>query len=112
MVCLVLLIFLGGWGGHRFYAGKTASAFGMLILTVLNLFLYFSSLFLNSGLFLNLDYLIDYIDLSDINLSNLTILGIMVIISAILGLWWIIDLILIVIGKFKDSKGRYIKIRN
>ena len=111
VACLVLLIFLGGLGGLRFYAGKIASAFGMLILTVFNLFLYFLLLFLNSDLFLDLDYLIDYINSSDINLIIISI--IMVIINAaIFGLWWIIDLILIVIGKFKDSKGRYIKLRN
>ncbi|WP_454278310.1 TM2 domain-containing protein [Sphingomonas sp. Marseille-Q8236] len=31
-VAYLLLIFLGGFGAHRFYLGRTGSAFGMLLL--------------------------------------------------------------------------------
>lgn len=40
-----------------------------------------------------------------------TILGVIVISFITLTVWWIIDLISILRGKFKDSKGRYIKIK-
>ena len=34
-IAYVLLIFLGGFGGHRFYLGKTGSAVGLLLVTLL-----------------------------------------------------------------------------
>lgn len=36
-VAYLLWFFTGGIGGHRFYMGKTGSAVGMLIITVLSL---------------------------------------------------------------------------
>jgi TM2 domain-containing membrane protein YozV len=38
-VAYLLWLFLGGAGGHRFYAGKTGSGIAMLILTVLGVIL-------------------------------------------------------------------------
>lgn len=38
-VAYLLWIFLGGFGGHRFYAGKTGSAIAMLALTILGVIL-------------------------------------------------------------------------
>ena len=70
IVCLILLIFLGEFGIHKFYVGRIAGGVVMLLLT-------------------------------------LTLIG--TIVTLIL---WIIDLVSILRGKFKDSKGRYIKIRN
>ena len=40
-----------------------------------------------------------------------TILGVIVICFITLTVWWIIDLISILRGKFKDSEGKYIKIK-
>ena len=40
-----------------------------------------------------------------------TILGVIVICLITLNVWWIIDLISILRGKFKDSEGKYIKIK-
>ncbi|RZI01250.1 TM2 domain-containing protein [Staphylococcus condimenti] len=34
-IAYVLWFFLGGLGGHRFYFGKTGSAFGLMALTLL-----------------------------------------------------------------------------
>lgn len=35
VIAYVLWFFLGGFGGHRFYFGKTGSAIGLLALTLL-----------------------------------------------------------------------------
>ena len=70
IVCLLLLLLLGGFGAHKFYAGRIAGGVVMLVLTI-------------------------------------TIIG--AIVTLILG---IIDLIQLLSGNFKDSEGRYIKIRN
>lgn len=35
LISYVLWFFLGGFGGHRFYHGKTGSAVGLLVLTIL-----------------------------------------------------------------------------
>ena len=69
IVCLLLLLFLGEFGAHKFYAGRIAGGVVMLILTI-------------------------------------TIIGI--IVSLIL---WIIDLIQLLCGNFKDAEGKYIKIK-
>lgn len=63
LVTLLLCIFLGGVGGHRFYAGKIGTAIIMILLCWT---------------------------------------GISVI-------WAVIDLIFIIIGRFKDKQGRPIK---
>ena len=82
IACLLLWFFFGGAGGHRFYAGQVASAFGLLALNFLGFFLLFSA----------------------------NELGIIILVVS--GLWLLIDFILIVSGSFKDSKGKCIKIKN
>ena len=60
LICLLLCIFLGGFGAHRFYTGKIGTAI-LMILTL--------------GGF---------------------------------GIWYIIDIITIAVGKFRDENGNYI----
>jgi TM2 domain-containing membrane protein YozV len=60
LICLLLCIFLGGFGVHRFYTGKIGTAILMIV----------------------------------------TFGGV--------GIWYIIDLITIAIGKFRDKNGNYI----
>lgn len=60
LITLLLCIFLGGFGAHRFFAGKIGTAFLMII----------------------------------------TLGGV--------GIWWLVDLITIAVGKFKDKQGNYI----
>lgn len=62
LVCLLLNLFVGGLGIHRFYVGKIGT--GILMILTFGGF----------------------------------------------GLWWLIDLIMIVCGKFTDSEGNYIKL--
>ena len=96
IACLLLWFFLGSFGVHRFYAGKIGSGFIMLILFVI--FIIFI------GVLSELSYYSE---------AGTILAGLIVYITAItLTIWWIIDLVSILRGKFKDSKGRYIKIRN
>ena len=69
LVCLILLVFAGMLGIHKFYVGRTSEGVVMLIL-------------------------------------SLTLIG--SIASFVL---WIIDLIQLVSGDFKDAEGKYIKIK-
>jgi len=58
LVTLLLLIFLGGFGAHRFYAGKMGTALLFIV----------------------------------------TFGG--------LGIWWLIDIVMVCTGSFTDSEGR------
>ena len=87
VVCLLLLIFLFPLWAHRFYAGRIVSALFLLILNGVELFL-----LQNMG-----DESIFY--------SFMIILGIIFLIL-------MIDFIEIIIGRFRDSKGKFIKINN
>ena len=60
LICLLLCIFLGGFGAHRFYTGKIGTAILMIV---------------TFGGF---------------------------------GIWCIIDIITIAVGKFRDKNGNYI----
>ncbi|WP_161976096.1 TM2 domain-containing protein [Brachyspira catarrhinii] len=100
IVCLLLFLKLGIFGVHRFYAGKIGSGIIMLLLFVpFIIIFYFHDIWSHmvSGLY--------YYNEAD------TIFGVMVICFITLTVWWTIDLISILRSKFKDSKGRYIKIK-
>ena len=86
IVCLLLSIFLPPF--HRFYVGETELSIFMLLCYI---YFYVS---LISGV--------------DGKFSSI----LFVFVSIILPVAYIIDLVSILRGKFKDSKGRYIKIRN
>jgi RNA polymerase subunit RPABC4/transcription elongation factor Spt4 len=82
---LLLLIFLGTYGGHRFYVGKAGTAILMLIISVIG----------SVG--------IGLMDATD-GISGLLGIGCIVI-----GIWWIIDLVQICNVKFTDKQGYPLK---
>ena len=79
LATVLLALFLGIFGSHRFYIGKTRTAIVMLILSIL--------------------YLVT------VRAWGM----IMVIPLAIAGLWALIDLIFIASGIMKDREGKRIK---
>ena len=79
LVTVLLTFFLGIFGVHRFYIGKTRTAIVMLILSIL--------------------YLVT------VRLWG----GIMFISLAVVGLWAFIDFIFAVSGSMKDREGKLIK---
>ena len=79
--CLLLCIFLGTFGGHRFYAGRIASAIMILLFTV--------------------------VVMPILSIVSLFLLAPFLLIA--LGIIWIIDIIIIATGNLKDSNNKYIK---
>ena len=114
IACLLLFLFLGEFGAHRFYAGKIVSGFIMFILSSI----------LSSIISTYILSLLDYLNYLIVSLSRDEgsiirtmpsfdeAIFISIIPFIILSVWWIIDLISILRDKFKDSKGRYIKLSN
>jgi len=80
---LLLCIFLGWYGGHRFYVGKIGSAIGMLALGILYAVLYIASFFDPGGLIYAAG-----------------------VVAIPLFMWWLADLINICVNKFADKNGR------
>jgi len=103
LTALLLLIFLGGWGAHRFYTGKIGTAIFMLSLSILNIifWLFFLALFndgdYTSGFFAGI-ILYGYFNYMFISF-------LVIIISIGLFIWCFIDFIKICVGKFNDNKG-------
>ena len=79
LATVLLALFLGVFGAHRFYLGKIRTAMVMLILSILYL--------------------------ATVRFWGM----IMVIPLALAGLWALIDLIFTASGMMKDKKGRPIK---
>ncbi len=74
LAATLLALFLGEFGGHRFYTGKIGTAVVMLILGV-------------------------------IGYSTLWMFGLGALFLIPVSIWALIDLIIIIVGRFKDSKG-------
>lgn len=109
IACSILCLFLGGFGVHRFYAGRIISAVILLLITVINIILCIIMMALSSwdvGIFN-----IPFFNIDIINQDS--ILGLFInFIQLFIIIWTRIDIVLIILGKFKDSKGRYIKLNN
>ena len=96
---LWLIQFVVPIAAHRFYAGRIISAIIMSVLEIIS--------FIFILYYYEYEYFLEYEDIPITILIMILILFISTIISA---LWRLIDLIQIIRGKFKDSKGKYIKI--
>ena len=77
VAALLLCIFLGGFGAHRFYVGKTGTAIAQLLLTIIGVVL------------------------------SIILVGYFLV--AAVGIWVLVDLIMIIIGSFTDKNGLPVK---
>lgn len=77
VAALLLCFFLGGFGAHRFYVGKTGTAIAQLLLTIIGVVL------------------------------SIILVGYFLV--AAVGIWVLVDLIMIIIGSFTDKNGLPIK---
>jgi len=90
IIALLLCIFLGTVGGHRFYVGKTGTA---ILMTAFSLCGYGGILFFMT--IFPLPFL----------------LLIMSICYSVITIWWFIDLICICTGTYKDKQGYLLKMK-
>lgn len=97
VVAALLAYFLGVFGVHRFYAGRVLSGVAMIALSVVapavGFGAFVAAMFVGSDIawwgfvFLFLGY------------------GGLIAVSV----WWTIDFVVIVVGKFRDGQGRYVR---
>lgn len=95
LICLGLCVIFGYFCAHNFYAGKMKLAVVLLVLNILS-----TALFVIGGV----NFILDSI------MSDTILLKISASYFGIYFLLWLADLITLINGKFKDSKGKYIKI--
>ena len=101
-VLVLLAFFLGTFGAHRFYAGRTKSAIGMLVLPILGIAAY--------AVFVGVMMAGATTGADDATFFIATAL-VMVpagMLWMAAGVWMLIDLVLTIIGKFRDRDGKFI----
>ena len=91
IVCLLLLLFLGEFGAHKFYAGRIAGGVVMLVLTLT--FLVFA----------------DMLGIHKFYVGRTSVMLVLTLGAIASFVLWIIDLIQLVSGNFKDAEGKYLK---
>lgn len=91
----LLAWFLGEFGAHRFYVGKTETALIMLVMGVLSGVCWFGGFFgaLASG--------------GDHPVWVLLVIGVLMYVAV--GVWSVVDFVIAVTGNFKDKQGKPIK---
>lgn len=114
VACLLLLIFLFPLWAHRIYAGKIGSAFFRIILNCITVVLLVSPFeyILDSSSELNVYNFHNYDNIIRTQGAMGAFLIIGIIMALIIFAMLIIDLVFIIVGKFKDADGKYIKTNN
>ena len=117
VVCLLLLIFFFPLWAHRLYAGKIGSAFFRIILNFITIVLLISPIayFAEYASSEYKGYNFYYYNYENITRTE----GVMgafffmgIVMALVIFIMLIIDLVFIIIGRFKDANGRYIKTNN
>lgn len=96
LICLGLCVVFGYFCAHNFYAGKMKLATVLLILNII-----FSVLLILGSIMFILD---------SITSNAMILIQISAIYFVLYFLIWLVDLITLINGKFKDSNGKYVKI--
>ena len=91
LVCLILLVFAGILGIHKFYVGRTSEGVVMLVLTLT--FLVFA----------------DMLGIHKFYVGRTSVMLVLTLGAIASFVLWIIDLIQLVSGNFKDAEGKYLK---
>jgi hypothetical protein len=92
-------LFVGLFGAHRFYTGKSGSAVAMLLMGVAPLVCYFSAVLVFMAA-------VDEIDPPPLGIVLVLLSGVF---GVAVGIWALIDFIIAATGNYKDSQGKVIK---
>jgi TM2 domain-containing membrane protein YozV len=96
LAATLLAFFLGIFGAHRFYVGRYGSAAGMLVLTIL-----FFVILGVTGTAFRFGFALAMV--------NIWALGIATIPLIAVGIWALVDFIVILCGRMKDGQGARVK---
>lgn len=107
-ICLLSAIFLFPFAIHRFYTGKKLTASILIILNIIFFIFSYIALpeilfLLNSRLIIKMHGYLYFIEGYE-SIADIPYYLVMI--------WQLVDIIMIVTGKFKDSKGKYIKLNS
>jgi hypothetical protein len=89
----LLCVFLGSFGAHRFYLGKTATAVGMLLLSIIG----------------HVFWILGVLEALGFGVGSLILAGFGWTFIAAVVIWAFIDFIMAIAGAMKDKKGKPIK---
>lgn len=102
LIALILLLMLGVFGAHRFYMKKTASAVGMLLLFWGGYFTLIAS-----AAFWEIQ---KNQEIMYCNYYNAAVICLACSLMLAWTVWYIIDIIQLCTGRFKDTEGNTIKL--
>jgi TM2 domain-containing membrane protein YozV len=98
----LLAWFLGYFGAHRFYTGKTGTAVIMLLMGILAGVCWFGGVFSSLGVVGDTSF-------SGVIVGMIAFMIVGGLLYSAVWVWSIIDFIIAVTGNFKDSQGKVIK---
>lgn len=106
IVALILLLVLGQFGAHRFYVGRIGSAIGMMILFLSGYISMIVITYVKTILHEIYDSETEFTPTVDESLTS--VFGLLLLLAWFI--WWLVDLISLFSGKFRDGNGRVIKL--
>jgi TM2 domain-containing membrane protein YozV len=94
LVAFLLGLFLGGVGAHRFYVGRIGSAVGIILLDIA------------AGIFIGIGGVVTGFNA----VLGVVVIGIGYALSSGVGIWVFVDLIMILVTKFRDRNGQILTV--